>query len=199
MKHLLTALLFAAFTFQQMAPVQAQEQPAIPAAPSKYTVGSDDILLISVLRPDEFVLEVTVTQDGYISFPYLGSVLVRDKTLDEIQHAIEQGLSDGYLRYPVVSVTMKESRSRRFFVYGEVTTPGAYPLDQNMTVFKALSLAGGFTKFGSSSKVKILRPKKDGPGYDLIKIDVKEIMNGSTNADALLTNGDVVVVSEGVF
>ncbi len=199
MKYFFTALLLAVFSFQQTLPLSAQEQAAVPPAPDKYTVGSDDILIISVLRPDEFVLEVTVTQDGYISFPYLGSVLVRDKTLDEIQHAIEQGLSDGYLRYPIVSVVMKESRSRRFFVYGEVITPGAYPLDQNMTVFKALSLAGGFTKFGSSSKVKILRPNKDAPGYTTIKIDVKEIMNGSTSADALLTNGDVVVVSEGVF
>jgi len=199
MKYLLTAFLIAAFSFQQAVPLSAQEQEAVTAVPAKYTVGSDDILVISVLRPDEFVLEVSVTQDGYISFPYLGSVLVKDKTLDEIQQAIEKGLADGYLKYPVVSVVMKESRSRRFFVYGEVTTPGAYPLDQNMTVFKALSVAGGFTKFGSSSKVKILRPNKDAPGYSTIKIDVKSIMNGSTDADALLTNGDVVVVSEGVF
>lgn len=169
------------------------------AMPEKYKVGPDDILNIHVLRPDDFELEVTVTQDGYISFPYLGSVLVKDKSLDEIQSALEKGLSEGYLRYPVISVVMKESRSKRFFVYGEVTTPGAYPLDQNMTVFKALSVAGGFTKFGSSSKVKILRPKKDGPGYELIKVDVKDIMNGATNADILLNPGDVVVVSEGVF
>ena len=198
MKHFFTAFLLAAIALQPV-PLLAQDQAVMTAVSDKYTVGSDDILMISVLRPDEFVLEVTVTQDGYISFPYLGSVLVKDKTLDEIQHAIEQGLSDGYLRYPVVSVVMKESRSRRFFVYGEVTTPGAYPLDQSMTVFKALSVAGGFTKFGSSSKVKILRPNKGAPGYSTIKIDVKEIMNGSTDADIILTNGDVVVVSEGVF
>ncbi len=194
MKQFLMMLLLAA-----VLPVGNAFADEKTVMPEKYKVGADDILNIHVLRPDDFEIEVSVTQDGYISFPYLGSVLVKDKTLDEIQSVIEKELSEGYLRYPTVSVVMKESRSKRFFVYGEVTTPGAYPLDQNMTVFKALSVAGGFTKFGSSSKVKILRPKKDGPGYDLIKVDVKDIMSGSTNADILLNPGDVVVVSEGVF
>ena len=31
-------------------------------------------------------------------------------------------------------------------VYGEVMKPGSYPLEDNVTVLKAISIAGGFTK-----------------------------------------------------
>ena len=178
------------------APLARAEKALVPP---EYKVGTDDILGIAVLQPDPFSMEVTVTPDGYISFPYIGSVYVQDRTLAEIQGEVQKKLADGYLKYAVVSVALKISGSKKFFVYGEVSTPGAYPLDPNMTVFKAISVAGGLTKFGSSSKVKVLRPKKDGPGNEMIRVDIKAIMKGSNEADMLLRPGDVVIVSEGMF
>ncbi len=167
--------------------------------PKKYTVGVDDILEVSVLQPDEILNEVTVSPDGYISFPYIGSIRVEGKTLPQIQKEIKTKLADGYMKYPVVYVVLKESNSRKFLVYGEVTKPGPYAMDENTTVLKAISMAGGFTKFGSSSRVKILRPKKNKTGYEMIKIDIKKVMTGNSNEDILLKNGDMVVVSEGIF
>ena len=86
----------------------------------------------------------------------------------------------------------------RSYVYGEVLKPGTYLLEENMTVLKAISTAGGFTKYGSSSRVKVLRPKVKGAGYDLIKVNMKLIMNGLAN-DVVLEPGDIVQVEEGVF
>jgi hypothetical protein len=60
-------------------------------------------------------------------------------------------------------------------------------------------MAGGFSKFGSSSGVKVLRPRKDGPGYDARKVNIKAVMDGSTSDDMMLVQGDIVVVSEGAF
>ncbi len=173
--------------------------PAESPILEQYLIGNDDILEVGVLQPDEMLMEVTVQPDGYFTFPYIGSVLAKDRTLDQVQKDVQDRLADGYMKYPVVSITLKESRSKRFFVYGEVNTPGAYPLDSNMTVFKALSVSGGFSKFGSSSRVKIMRLKEGGPGYEMLKVDIKAIMNGSNEADILLKQGDVVVVSEGIL
>lgn len=182
----------------------AAQQPAAPAAgapqpTSDYLVGIDDILVISVIRPENIDLTVTVSPDGSVTFPYIGMIMVKDKTLTQLQEEITNRLSEGYMKYPVVNVILKESRSRRFFVYGEVTNPGAYPIDQNTTVMRAISIAGGFTKFGSSSRVKVLRVPKNGAGYEPIKINIKDIMNGNPNADIPIDSGDIVVVSEGVF
>jgi len=165
----------------------------------QYTVGVDDILEISVLQPDELLRVVNVSPDGTISFPYIGTVKVKDLTIPKIQEKIQAALSDGYMKYPVVVVSLQESRSRRFFVYGEVTKPGTYAIAENTTVLRAISMAGGFTKFGSSSRVKVLRPKENEPGYETIKIDIKKVMNGDSENDILLSPGDMVVISEGVF
>ncbi|MFA5339252.1 MAG: polysaccharide biosynthesis/export family protein [Candidatus Omnitrophota bacterium] len=169
-----------------------------PARPKEYKVGVDDILDINVLQPEQMALTVTVSPDGSITFPYIGRVEVKGKTPAEIQDEIQSRLADGYLKYPVVSVALKQSQSKKFYVYGEVLKPGTYLLEDNMTVLKAISSAGGFTRYGSSSRVKVLRPKVKGAGYDMIKVNMKLIMNGLAN-DVVLEPGDIVQVEEGVF
>lgn len=180
----------------------AISEPANPVAitpQEQYKVGVDDVLVINILEPEKLITEVIVSIDGLISFPYIGNVTVKDLSLSQIQDLIQQKLSEGYMKYPVVSVALKESRSRKFFVYGEVIRPGPYPVEENTTVLKAISLAGGFTKYGSSSRVKLLRPRKDGSGYETIKINMGSAMSGNSNADATIQPGDIMVVSEGIF
>lgn len=164
-----------------------------------YKVGVDDVLEISIIQPETYMTSVTVAPDGRISFPYVGTVYVKGRTLDEIKDSLESALSDGYMEYPVLTVFLKESLSRKFFVYGEVIKPGTYRLHESTTVLKAITIAGGFTRFGSSSKVKILREKEDGPGYENFLVNIKDVMNGDDSKDIILQPNDIVVVSEGVF
>jgi len=170
------------------------------AAPVKtgYLVGVDDILDIVIIQPEPLPGVYTVSVDGTISFPYIGNVEVRGKTLDEIKAEIETRLSEGYLKYPVVSVALKQSLSNKFFVYGEVMKPGTFLADDKTTVLKAISMAGGFTKFGSTT-VKVLRPKKNGSGYDTKKVNVNAVMSGNSKADLIIESGDIIVVSESLF
>ena len=165
----------------------------------EYLVGVGDILEISILQPDRLTNRATVSPGGDISVPFLGSVMVRDKTISQIQQIIQSRLASGYLKYPVVVVSLIESRSKYYTISGEVTNPGNYPLGENTTVLKAISIAGGFTRFGSKSRVKILRPRKDRPGYLTIKIDIQSVMDGDAKADIVLEAGDIIVASEGLF
>lgn len=161
-----------------------------------YTIGVNDILEISIIQPDKLTKTVTVSPDGFISFPYIGSVNVRGMSLSTIQRVIESRLADGYMKYPVVSVFLTESRSRKFFVYGEVNEPGSYPLEEKTTILRAISMSGGFTKYGSSNKISLLRTKEDQPGYETVKVDIKAIMSGKANSDLILKSGDIIVVSD---
>lgn len=124
--------------------------------------------------------------------------MVKGQTLSDVQRTIESKLADGYMKYPIVSVALKESRSRKFFVYGEVMKPGTYYINENVTVLRGITMAGGFSKFGSS-KVKVLRPNKDKPGYSTIRVDIKAVMDGNSAEDLLLEPEDIVVVTQGVF
>ncbi|HRZ28937.1 MAG TPA: polysaccharide biosynthesis/export family protein [Spirochaetota bacterium] len=171
----------------------------IPIHSEEYTVGIGDILQVSILQPDQISNNVTVTPGGEISVPFLGTIQVKGKTITEVQRTIQYRLANGYLKYPVVTVSLIESRSRNYTISGEVNTPGTYQLQENTTVLKAISVAGGFTRFGSKSRVKILRPRTDRPGYRSIKVDLKAVIDGDAKADILIEPGDIIVISEGFF
>jgi polysaccharide export outer membrane protein len=168
-------------------------------APAAYVVGVNDILEVSVLEPETFMREVKVAPDGTITFPYVGSIKVSGDDVPAVQKKVQDALANGYLKYPVVLVSLKESNSKQYMVYGEVNRPGTYPMEEYSSVFRAISIAGGFTKFGSSSRVKVLRPRKEAAGYDAIKIDIGKVMAGDSNEDVQLKPGDMIVVQEGAF
>ncbi len=90
-------------------------------------------------------------------------------------------------------------RSKDFFVYGEVMRPGKYTLVDNMTVLRAISVAGGFAKFGSPDRVKILRTVPGKVGYENIKVDIKGAVKGEVGKDIGLQSEDIVIVMEGIL
>ncbi len=174
-------------------------EDVVAAANAGYTVGPADVLGIDILEPDKISTRATVSPDGSITAPYIGQVNVIGLTANQIRELIEKRLSQGYMKFPSVMVSLLESHSRRFFVYGAVIRPGEYDLPEKMTVLRAISMAGGFTKFGSSSRVKVLRARRQSTGYESIKINIKAVMDGDSQADLPIENGDIIVTSEGIF
>ena len=84
-----------------------------------------------------------------------------------------------------------------FYVSGEVKNPGSYPMTPGLTVLKAVSVAGGLTKFGSKGKVEILRKGK-GSDAERIKVDLGDI-EGGKKPDVPLTAEDIIKVGKRVF
>jgi polysaccharide biosynthesis/export protein len=162
-------------------------------------VGVGDIIEVRILKPEVITDRSAVTPDGDISVAYIGNVRAKGKTINEIQKTVQVRLANGYLKYPVVVVSLIESKSRNYTVSGEVIHPGNYQLEDNITVLRAISIAGGFTRFGSKSRVKLLRQYPDKPGYQSIKINLNKAMNGDAQEDIKLQPGDIIIVSEGFF
>lgn len=48
-------------------------------------------------------------------------------------------------------------RAFSVYIYGQVRSPGSYPIGQDTTVLQALSLAGGLSELGAANRIKILR------------------------------------------
>ena len=80
------------------------------------------------------------------------------------------------------------SRGPRFFVYGEVLRSGAYAVEPELNVMRAVSLAGGLTDRASERRIVINRPDIDGK--------MQKIKAALT--DPVLP-GDVVYVDERFF
>jgi len=166
----------------------------------EYRVAGEDTLAIKVMGHSEFDGTYGVDPDGSISFPMLGTVPVGGMSLEEIRAKLTTRLGNGFLRYPVVTVALTDSKRKlRFFIYGEVKSPGEYPLPlETLTALKAVTMAGGVTKGGSETRIKIMRPAKGEDAYQVIKIDLKAVMS-SGEGDAVVKDGDILIVKEGWF
>ena len=53
--------------------------------------------------------------------------------------------------------TLVVPKAQAVYVFGQVRQPGAYPAEKGTTVLQALSLAGGVTDRGSTSRLVIVR------------------------------------------
>jgi polysaccharide export outer membrane protein len=175
--------------------------PAIPQvtirteddAPNAYAIGIGDVLEISVWKNPDLSVTTPVRPDGRISVPLLGDVQAAGMT----PLALRQTLTDGFKEYvtaPGVSVVIKEIRSRRVFVTGEVETPGAYDLQPRTKLMQVIALAGGLTPY-ARGRVIVLRDSRDGKADKRYEIEISSIISGKRPADNLvLLPGDTLVV-----
>ena len=84
------------------------------------------------------------------------------------------------------------------FVFGEVANAGPVPLPEGgMTLVEAINKAGGFSKFASSRRTRVLR-MVDGQ-EKVIQVDMAAVIRGDLGKDITLRSNDIVIVPESVF
>jgi protein involved in polysaccharide export with SLBB domain len=93
-----------------------------------------------------------IGEDGNISLLYIGQVKAVDKTAAQLQKEIY----DDYVPklYNGLNVTVFGD-AKFFYVEGEVRSANKYEYPGQMTVVKAITVAGGFTDFARESKVQL--------------------------------------------
>ncbi len=141
---------------------QARPEPPRPAAVSNYKLATGDVISIRVFGEDDLSREkIRLTDAGTVFYPVLGEVQVLGRTVGEIEKLIADGLRGRYLVNPRVTVFIDEYR--KYFVSGQVGSPGAFAYEPGLTVAKAVAIAGGFKERASQSKMFVVRdadPKK---------------------------------------
>jgi len=152
---------------------------------SQYTLGSGDVVKITVFGQDDLSVQTRLSNIGIINYPFLGEINLVGLTVNEVESRIDRGLRGDYLVNPSVSVTVLEYRP--FFIDGAVNRPGSYPYQPSLSVNKAAALAGGFTERASREKIIIVR-----------KITGVETTIEATASDVILP-GDIVTVQERFF
>jgi len=96
-----------------------------------------------------------VDAGGNVNLPLIGSVPARGSSTQQLSQRIAERLKQGYVREPHVTVEVETYRP--FFILGEVTTPGQYPYVADMTVEKAIAIAGGFAPRANKKTVELTR------------------------------------------
>lgn len=119
------------------------------------------------------LISYTVDQAGYINFPFVGQIYIKDLTLGEAQQMIEAEVSQ-YLSN--ISIIVKFVNNT-VAVLGEVRNPGEYPFYKDqITIFQALSYAGGFGDFGDKENVTLIRESKNKINYYYLDLTSKSIV-----------------------
>jgi polysaccharide export outer membrane protein len=140
------------------APPQPQNIAAAqqPAAPDRdYVLGNGDKLRLTVFEEVDLSGEYTIDGSGYLRLPLVGQVRAAGFTSAQLEGAIANALSQGYLKSPRVSVQV--ATYRPFYIIGAVTKPGEYPYVHHMNALNAIALAGGFTPGAVESVIYIRR------------------------------------------
>ncbi|MEJ2430693.1 MAG: polysaccharide biosynthesis/export family protein [Deltaproteobacteria bacterium] len=169
-----------------------QGKPSVSKEDTNYVIGPGDILSIDVWKEEELSKQVSVRLDGKISLPLVNDVQAAGLTSTELRTQLTEKYKD-FVDVPQVAVTVLESRSKRIYLLGKVTKPGEYPMQKDMTVVQAISLAGGLAEWADSSDVKLIR-KIDGVEQTFL-VDYDAIVSGEDlSQNVLLQPDDTIFV-----
>lgn len=159
---------------------------------SGYVIGPQDVLQIVVWKEAELSGSVPVRPDGKISLALLNDVQAAGLTPMALGADLAAKLKK-YVSEPLVTVTVIQMNSQRFFVMGEVAHAGGFPLTGGETVLQGLSNAGGFSLYANSSKIYVLRTEN---GQQVkLPFNYKAVIKGEhPEQNIMLRAGDTIVV-----
>jgi polysaccharide biosynthesis/export protein len=166
---------------------QAKTYPPLPVTASgEYRLDVGDEVRINVYGLDAITNTYTLSDDGSISLPLIDKVQAGGATVSELQSRIASKLLERQI-LNTPSVNVQVTKSRPFYILGEVKKPGEYIYRPGMTVLTAISVAGGFT-FRADTK-KLLISRKVG----------NQSVTGRVNQDMPIQPGDTIQIPEGWF
>jgi len=166
----------------------------------EYRIHPLDILEINIYMESDLQKYYRVSQNGFISYPFVGEVQVAGLTVSELEEKLTHLLSPDYFINPQITVSVEKYHPRRIFILGEVNNPGSYdiPPEKELTIVEAISLAGGFTEKAAVNKTKIIRVE-DGQEKTLLVKITNITKKGDKSKDTILKPNDIVIVPQSFF
>ncbi len=94
-----------------------------------------------------------------------------------------------YLLEPEISVDVLQYESQKFYILGEVRSPGVFPVDGDTTLLEAIGLAKGVTANGNLDRAYVIR------NQSLLPINLADILlKGDTSRNIYMKDKDLVYI-----
>jgi len=165
----------------------AQAPPPQPAD-KDYVIGPEDVLDIQVWGNRDLNQTVFVRPDGRTSLPLVGEIAVAGKTVQQLQDHLG-AVYEKTVKGAVVTVIVKEIKSRPVYFIGGFGKPGSMQLTRELTLLQAISIVGGVVPNADAEKGFVLR------GDKRIPIDFNRLVQrGDLTQNPKLEPGDSIVV-----
>jgi polysaccharide biosynthesis/export protein len=169
-----------------------RSQSLATALNREYRISPNDLLEVEVFDADNLKRTVRVNGAGSISLPLIGSVSVAGLNQQEVESRIADRYREKYLQNPQVSIFIKEFTNDRITIEGAVAKPGIFPLTGEITLLRALAMAGGFGPMAKSSEVMIFRVNEQ-KVRQVAVFDIEKIRSGKGD-DPVIKGDDLIVV-----
>ena len=178
---------------EQMTEEADAEIPSYNNFLNSYKLGPEDVISVAVFDlPKYSRANIAIPPDGRIDYYMIrGGLFVNGKTTGQVADEITRHL-DEYIIDPKVTVTLEKAMSYRYSVIGDVAQPGIRPMTRRLSVYEALTEAGGILRTGKKQVLvlhwdadRMLRP---------VKIDVAAIEKGKAADNYFLRPGDQIFV-----
>jgi polysaccharide biosynthesis/export protein len=165
---------------------------AVAKLPADYVIGAEDVLSIVFWRDKELSADVTVRPDGKISLPLLNDVYAVGFTPEQLAAELMKA-AQKYITDPTATVIVRDIRSRKVFILGQVVKPGPYPLTSDMTVLQLIAIAGDVLEYADKSNIIVSRMENGKERR--MKFNYKDVLKGRRlEQNILLKPNDTVIV-----
>ena len=186
----------AAQTTKQPPNASTSPSPSTPVAsptlPKDYVIGVEDVLNVVFWKDKDLSAEVLVRPDGKISLPMLNDVPAAGMTPEQLAAAVQKAAAK-FVRDPGATVMVKEIRSRKVYVIGEVAKPGTFHLGSEMNVLQIIAQAGGLLEHANKGDVVIVRNEN---GQERrYKFNYNDVVRGKkVSQNIRLLPGDTILI-----
>lgn len=159
-------------------------------AQTRLRVGDQlSVRLETVSNQAPQLYDVVIDENGEIPLPLVGRIKASNATPAELCERIQANYVP---RFYVRCTATVLATTRFFYVGGEVRSPGRFPWSEDITLWKALSSAGGFTDFANRRRVELSRGIKK-------NIFDGEELRQNPEKDIVILPGDSLYVPRSIF
>ncbi len=160
--------------------------------------------------PFSYEVDTHVSESGTVLLPLVGTISVKDMTVEQARQAVVSAYSKGYMDDPKVSVRLEEASTTRVVVLGHVARPNVYELPKyENDIAHAIASAGGLVA-EEADEIQVHRKAADEytsfisnatgddsalPNVEMLRIPLRSNPPAMiAPKQAILNDGDVVVV-----
>jgi polysaccharide export outer membrane protein len=171
---------------------EPQPLNSLASVGTDYRIGANDLVDFDVFGVPNMQRTVRVNASGMVALPLIGPVTLAGLTAAQAENLIAQKYAENYLQDPQVSLFIKEFTTQRITIEGAVARPGIYPVTGQLTLLRALALAGGGAQFAQLNEIMLFRGGSAQEANTQM-FDLEKIRNGDI-PDPVVNSDDVIVV-----
>ena len=172
------------------------QELVLDVPPATYRVQAPDSIRVTASAIKELdKLQSRIRPDGKVTLNLVGDVYVAGMTPAEIAEDLSRRLEKFYNKESIViSVEVTEFKSKHYYVFGQVVSPGPKAFTGSDTLIKVVAEAM-LNDDAWPEKVVLIRPNEDRNVRQKITIDVKQMYEtGKADQNYMLEEGDLVYV-----